>query len=175
MSQNGYGASSTISISQWQVMLHCISLAKQEKQQLRRRQTRTARASQQIGCQLAAWSSGMILAQGARGPGFNSRSSPCREQLKQASSRPSMRRPPYSFSLSLSLCAVCFPMLQAAVPGYTHLVRRIFSHAYQWEYSPVPQGDGGAVWCICGRVAACVVGPPQSNQWAARSLRRRLG
>ncbi len=27
--------------------------------------------------QLAAWSSGMILASGARGPGFNSQSSPC--------------------------------------------------------------------------------------------------
>ena len=28
-------------------------------------------------CQLAVWSSGMILAPGARGPGFNSQNSPC--------------------------------------------------------------------------------------------------
>ena len=31
--------------------------------------------------QLAAWSSGMILAQGARGPGFNSQSSPVSVQM----------------------------------------------------------------------------------------------
>ena len=30
-----------------------------------------------INLQLAAWSGGMILASGARGPGFNSQSSPC--------------------------------------------------------------------------------------------------
>ena len=32
--------------------------------------------------QMAAWSSGMILASGARGPGFNSRSSPCAGQTR---------------------------------------------------------------------------------------------
>ena len=34
--------------------------------------------SQRHQCHLAAWLSGMILAQGARGPKFNSRSSPCK-------------------------------------------------------------------------------------------------
>jgi len=45
----------------------------------------------------------------------------------------------------------------------------------QWEISPVPQGYGGEVWCICGRSVACVMGSPQSNRWVARSLWRRLG
>ena len=37
--------------------------------------------------QLAVWSSGMILAQGVRGPGFNSQNSPCVLQCAQISYR----------------------------------------------------------------------------------------
>ena len=32
--------------------------------------------------QLAVWSSGMILASGARGPGFNSQNSPCPKSIE---------------------------------------------------------------------------------------------
>ena len=35
-----------------------------------------------IAQHMAAWSSGMILASGARGPGFNSQSSPMSQSLK---------------------------------------------------------------------------------------------
>ena len=36
-------------------------------------------------------------------------------------------------------------------------------HISQWEYSPVPPGFGGEVWCTCGSVAVCVWQPPLSQ------------
>ena len=44
--------------------------------------------TEKTDCQLAAWSSGMILASGARGPGLNSRSSPLERTRSRTKATP---------------------------------------------------------------------------------------
>ena len=112
----------------------------------------------------AAWSSGMILAQGARGPGFNSRSSPC-QRLPPSGRATGAQRLPLEPTWHCARLARCkssgLLRARARRTGHRSLL------AWEFRGKPWPSYSGavldmghgeatarGSLWSLVGRASA---------------------